>query len=247
MNRFPDDHAGINYLHFMSQLSRKRDTKRYLEIGVRYGETFASVSADIAVGVDPDFAIKHNVSASKKRVSLLSMTSDAFFSDQDATGLLGGHPDLTFLDMMHVFEYLLRDFYNAESLSGPRSLIAMHDCLPLNEEMADRDMNISFARGKDSRHPLAWTGDVWKIIPILQKYRPDLKLVFVDCPPTGLLFVTNLDPRNRILQENYLKIVEEFSSIENTESNILEMYSSIKVTSSAAVLNEFDHSLYFSI
>ncbi len=32
-----------------------------------------------------------------------------------------------------------------------------------------------------------WTGDVWKLIPILQRYRPDLQLTLFDAPPSGLV------------------------------------------------------------
>jgi hypothetical protein len=58
-----------------------------------------------------------------------------------------------------------------------------------------------------------WTGDVWKLIPILRKYRPDLKLTVLDCRPTGLVCVTNLAPGNTELTRNYDAIVAEFGTI----------------------------------
>ncbi len=73
---------------------------------------------------------------------------------------------------MHQFEFLVRDFYNAEKLCSKNSLIIMHDCLPLNEEMAHRDIITSVEIGKNSKFPNYWTGDVWKIIPILKNTAP---------------------------------------------------------------------------
>ena len=46
-------------------------------------------------------------------------------------------PDIAFLDGMHRAEYLLRDFMNTERFSHERTLILLHDCLPVNARMAD--------------------------------------------------------------------------------------------------------------
>ena len=54
-----------------------------------------------------------------------------------------------------------------------------------------------------------WTGDVWKLIPILQSWRPDLTVTVLDCQPTGLVCISGLDPSNRVLSENYDRIVAE--------------------------------------
>lgn len=95
----------------------------------------------------------------------------------------------SFLDGMHLFEFLLRDFIAAEKASGPNGVIAMHDCCPFSHEMTTRDLdNLPQGGG-------AWTGDVWKLIPILREYRPDLKLTVLNAAPTGLVFVSGLKPK----------------------------------------------------
>lgn len=48
-----------------------------------------------------------------------------------------------------------------------------------------------------------WIGDVWKVIPILRKYRKDLKIHFIDCPPTGVVMISNLDPASSFLETGY--------------------------------------------
>ena len=77
---------------------------------------------------------------------MYQITSDAFFKDVDAISSLGGSPDIAFLDGMHLFEFLLRDFYNTESICDPSSVMILHDCLPLNEAMAHRDSDALRAR-----------------------------------------------------------------------------------------------------
>ena len=106
---------------------------------------------------------------------------------------------------MHLFEFLLRDFMNTEAASLPQGVIALHDCVPFDDAMTVRDHTTRTMR--------AWTGDVWKIIPILQEFRPDLRIEVLDCPPTGLVLVSNLDPENHVLRENYDSILARFAEV----------------------------------
>ncbi len=108
---------------------------------------------------------------------------------------------------MHLFEYLLRDFINVERFCRPDSIVVMHDCVP-------HDPYIALRRPDDPRRALSstaswWAGDVWKIVPALRKYRPDLRIYVFDAFPTGLVCVTGLCPGNDTLSANYAKIVGE--------------------------------------
>ncbi|MCJ2080661.1 class I SAM-dependent methyltransferase [Methylobacterium sp. J-090] len=241
----PDNHHGLHYMAFMAHISRARDSRRYLEIGVSQGHLLSHIHTETAIAVDPSFQISFNVSENKKAVTLIQAPSDTFFAEYDYEALANGTLDLAFLDGMHTFEYLLRDFYNTEAISSNRTLIVMHDCMPLNAEMADRDQKRSAETGVSTRFPYHWTGDVWKIIPILQTYRPDLRVIYVDCPPTGLVCVTNLDPHSSILKDCYFQIVDEFRALKNDLDAIGAMYRGIEITSSAVITNDHDLTLYF--
>ena len=125
---------------------------------------------------------------------------------------------------MHLYEYLLRDVMNTEADSDPNGVILLHDCVPFGFGMTTRDLqNLPrrFGSGgpgrlvpKDWQPRAPWTGDVWKLIPILQKWRPDLKLTVLDCAPTGLVCLSNLAPDNRVLRENYDAICAEFDEVD---------------------------------
>ena len=238
-------HYGVHYQDFMSELSRKRDTRRYLEVGVQEGILLSKIHSEVAVGVDPQFIVSANIALNKRRCILIQESSDRFFREPELVNLLGGPPELSFLDGFHTFEFLLRDFMNTEAIGTTSSLIAMHDCLPLDGVMAIRNFDDWRHATVGSTYEGAWTGDVWKVIPALKKYRPDLTLAYLDCPPTGVVCITNLDPSSTVLHDNYMEIVSEYLPIPNTESSISNLYGDIQITNSLDVLREFDHTLYF--
>lgn len=245
MAQIPEHHVGVAYGEFLGELSQKRRFRRYFEIGVNEGLLMSLIHAEIAVGVDPEFILSKNAPRFKKRTHLINETSDHFFEDISSVALLGGAPDFSFLDGYHTFEYLLRDFMNTEAICGRTSIIGMHDCLPLDEVMAERDFKIWQSRTIGTRYQGSWTGDVWKIIPILKRYRPDLQILLVDCPPTGIVCVTRLDPTSTVLKRCYLDIVKEFAAVPNSLDEIAKIYNENDLVSSVAILNSMDHSLFF--
>ena len=131
------------------------------------------------------------------------MSSDKFFSRYRPSELFGCPIDMAFLDGMHLLEFILRDFIQVEKHSRRNSLIIMHDCIPADANMTSRIHELG----------TAWTGDVWKILLVLAKYRPDLKIQVLDLPPTGVVICTNLDPRSRVLEDTYHEILEEVGSM----------------------------------
>lgn len=235
--------SGTLYLDFLAALARKRGTRNYLEIGVHFGHALTRIACDTAVGVDPDYMLQEDVTKEKRRTLLHRSTSDRFFAETDVRALVGGGIDLAFLDGLHLFEFLLRDFYNTEAVSDPNGLIVLHDCMPLNLEMTVRDP----ATPRTDPLKAMWTGDVWKIVPILKAYRPDLDVVLVDCPPTGLVCVTGLDPSSRVLAERYREIVRAYRDLPDPAERIAAMYAEMPVVRSADILNGEDHSLYFRV
>ena len=56
-----------------------------------------------------------------------------------------------------------------------------------------------------------WTGDVWKVIAALLKWRPDLDVQSVATAPSGLGVICRLDPHSRMLADNFDAIVAEFA------------------------------------
>jgi hypothetical protein len=194
--------TGRYYLDVLADLHSRLDLDWYLEIGTETGKGLVDVRAKV-VSVDPAFQLRYDAIGAKGEVHFFQMTSDAFFAS-GALERMGIGIDLAFLDGMHLFEFLLRDFLNTEARMAPGGRVLMHDCVPFNRAMAARD------RG---RLDVPWTGDVWKILPILAAHRPDLKVTALDAAPTGLVLVESLDPGNRTLRENYDSILADYTDL----------------------------------
>jgi predicted O-methyltransferase YrrM len=186
----------MRYLTFIDQVHAKLRPKTYLEIGVRNGTSLAFSRAR-TVAIDPAYHLTAEISCDLR---LFRTSSDEYFSRPDPLDPTDGRPfDLAFIDGLHIFEFALRDFIHTERHSSVKTLIVFDDVLPRNRDEAAR-----------VRHTRAWTGDVYSIIAVLARYRPDLTVMPVNTTPTGLLLVLGLDPQNRTLADHYDEILAEY-------------------------------------
>jgi hypothetical protein len=220
--------TGLDYRAFLDALHQQLRFDWYLEIGSQTGRSLA-MSRSRSIAVDPQFRLKHDVAAAKPAVHLFQQTSDDFFAAGHLKALKA-KPGFSFLDGMHLFEYLLRDFIHAEANSTPASVIALHDCCPFSHAMTTRNID-RLPRGP-------WTGDVWKLIPILQEFRPDLTLQVLDCAPTGLVLVSGLNPKSRVLKTAYDRIVERYRDLPLAEFGVDRFYRSFAYVDAVALAND---------
>jgi hypothetical protein len=236
-------HEGLYSQAFIGHLSRALATRNYLEVGTSTGDSLAAVDCP-AMAIDPKFMINRNVIGAKPACHFFQTTSDAFFAACDPKAYFGGTVDLAFLDGLHLFEYLLRDFINVERHCDPESIILLHDCLPPTYEMACR--NIKGTEGNEfgaRGHPDYlgyWTGDVWKVAEILREFRPELRVLYVNSPPTGLVLCTSLDPTSTVLKDRYEEITGTYSRDEFNQTRLEQFYSSIQLTSTDALTSRAD-------
>jgi predicted O-methyltransferase YrrM len=194
--RFP----GPTYRDVLARLHDLLRPKAYLEIGIETGATLAFAKhAERVIGVDPD-ASKLRRDLVPPQAQVFHETSDAFFARASRSELLGARSvDLAFIDGMHLFEYALRDFVNAEAWCAPGGTIVLHDCVPLSALSASRERRTKF-----------WVGDVWKVVSILGERRPELRVKIIATAPSGLCVVRGLDPSSTLLREQMDHIVSEY-------------------------------------
>lgn len=196
--RLPGDY----YFDVFSRIVGHLKPRTYVEIGVFEGASLKLVKASKAiVGVDPnpqiDWALEPNT-------KVFAMTSDDFFAKHDLVAELGKRQvDLAFIDGMHQFEFALRDFANLERFCRPDSVILVHDCYPVDAESSGREPRSS-----------RWSGDVWRLIVLLKKYRPDLLIHTIATAPTGLAVIQNLNPASTFLLDNQQRLYEEFIAMD---------------------------------
>lgn len=204
---------------FLTMLHDLLKPKLYLEIGVQYGLSLdLATHSQLAIGIDPNPLVQP-----KNNQAIFNQTSDQYFSNFE--NIQHQHVDLAFIDGSHLFEDVLRDFNNVAHCCSRRSVIVFDDVLPYNQEIASRTM------------PPAgdWTGDAWKIMPILagKLGLTGTEMVAVDTFPTGSFVVWNLPIHDRAgkrahdlrlarLELDYEDLVTEWLPMDTVPDNILQ-------------------------
>lgn len=183
---------------FLRRIHVETRPNSYLEIGVETGATL-NLATCPAVGVDP---APLNRTFTSPNIKLFEMASDDFFANHDVAAMFPNGIDFAFIDGMHLFEFALRDFMNIERHSNKNSLVALHDCCPPHPEWAERE-----------RKHEAWCGDVWKLLLIFNRYRPELDVKVYDCPPSGVVLVSGLSRGNRVFAKHFEEIVRKFEPL----------------------------------
>lgn len=193
---------GDDYLAWLARLHAELSPRTYVEIGVDAGRTLSLARPPTrAFGVDPAPVAPRAFAAPTRT---FAVESDTFFASPEAEALFGADPiALAFIDGLHLFEQALKDFLHVERRAARGSVVLFHDCLPLDRTTASRTRTTGF-----------WTGDVWKIVPILARHRPDLDVFVIPAYPTGLAVVTRLDPSSNVLAERYEAIVALHTPVE---------------------------------
>ena len=201
LNRLAAGFRSRGYYGTLRRLHSALKPGTYLEIGIRKGDSLAlATTSAVAIGIDPAPMLPR---LAAPNAEIFAMTSDDFFATCDVREVLGGRDlDLAFIDGMHLFEYVIRDFANVERVSTHDTVVVLHDCLPIDAPSAARD-----------RTTALWTGDVWKAVLVLRRYRPDLKLTVIDASPSGLVIVRGLDPESRVLENSAEAIVSEYTTL----------------------------------
>jgi hypothetical protein len=106
--------------------------ERYLELGIRHGDTFTKVAkyCTEAIGVDTNmgnFKMEPNM-----KMHLVS--TDSYFNELDKDEMF----DVVFIDADHSHEQSLKDFLNVKDRVIEDGFIFFHDTYPSHEKYMDR-------------------------------------------------------------------------------------------------------------
>jgi hypothetical protein len=214
------DGQQYGYRSILKKIHDRLKPRRYFEIGVDDGGSI-SLAKCPSVGIDPDFEL---VSTLQSPTQIFRMESDAFFSDQAlCSQVFKDGIDLAFIDGMHLAEYVLRDFINVEKRVGDSCVVLIDDVFPEQFAMAERDRAFN-----------AWCGDVYKIIPILREYRPDLEIhvfeAFAGPYRKGVALIYKLDQSDKVLTDNCEKICTDILAGKHAVASIDELEALLPVT-----------------
>ena len=192
---------GMRYFRILKGIHQRLKPDWYLEIGTFTGSSLRFVDCSY-VAIDPKFQLEQMPPITGRETIFFQDTSDAFFESLTAKNLTG-QINLAFLDGLHHYEALLRDFTNVESLMAPGGVVILHDCLPYNVPMADRIQPPK----------TEWTGDVWKTLLILMEERPDLQIDILDAAPTGLVIIRKMGAKPKHLKSRYKSLIKTWDPV----------------------------------
>ena len=177
----------VYYRDFLGHIHELLAPPTYLEIGVRNGDSLA-LARSPSIGIDPAYNLKV---APPRWAKLFPITSDDFFERAEPLMTFEGRRiGFSFIDGMHLSEFALRDFVNVERHADWTAAIVFDDILPRDVREANRD-----------RATHQWTGDVYKVLEVLEEHRPDLIVLRIGTEPTGLGLVLGLDPDSTVVAD----------------------------------------------
>jgi Methyltransferase domain len=207
----------MDRIELIQKLINKFGFKRYLEIGVLDGYVFFQLKCKNKIAVDPEFqfdskrkfqALKANFSNIRNK--FYQVKSDDFFRDTAPSLLKDKKIDISFVDGMHEFRYVLNDVENSLQYLREDGIIVMHDCNPQSAEAG-----CSFADWGKRGYTGDWNGDTWKTVTYLLRNRPDLEIFTADCD-YGLGVITKRkQPRENCTPETF----EEINALTYEELN----------------------------
>ena len=201
----------LNRIEVIQKLIDKVGGKSYLEIGIRRGETIASVEAWRKIGVDPAPQLQ-NISGSglSKRfdqITVHAKTSDEYFQRCHEKF------DVVFIDGLHVYEQAIKDILNSLNHLRHDGYIVVHDCNPMTENAATREW-----------HAGVWNGDVWKAIYDIKTNYPELNYVVLD-EDFGLGIIWKDGENDRIYAPDFKQNIVglNYSYLENNRLALLNL------------------------
>lgn len=166
--------------------SNKECFKSYLEIGTQFGLTLEAIKIDKKTGVDPN--PRHSLKKIPKNISIYKGTSNDFFITLSKNKLY----DLIFIDGLHTFQQVYRDFINAVNHLSLNGLIVIDDVIPVDAYSASCDQEWAITqRNQTNNNSKAWQGDVFKMIQMINVEMPDFELdtvIYPDNPKSIIRF-----------------------------------------------------------
>jgi hypothetical protein len=160
----------------INQLASRLNLQSYLEIGVCNGDTFCLIEIPDRTGVDPAFRFDPDT-LRNRNTRLQRETSDAYF----AALPISVKYDAIFIDGLHIFEQVVRDFSNSILHTHDQSVILIDDTLPNDVYSSLRDpLDTSRFRHMVANNSRAWHGDVFKMVFYINDFWPCLNYRTID-------------------------------------------------------------------
>ncbi len=181
----------------------KNNYKSYLEIGYQDGICYSNIKIDDKNAVDPF--------PRKKEDTLFIMTSDDFFK------LNKKKYDIIFIDGLHTYEQVKKDFENSLKNLNKDGTIVLHDMNPCDvlfngRVITGEERSISFNEGGQ------WNGDCFKLVIDIYNGLYDYEYFTVDSDQ-GCLILNKNKKRRVIIRD----ISKDYKTLKENRKEILNL------------------------
>jgi glycosyltransferase involved in cell wall biosynthesis len=162
----------------------------YLEIGIEYGYTFNKTHFLNKTGVDPDPKFE-----ASNGQTIFKVTSDDYFDTLNKNVTIN-NIDVIFIDGMHHYENVVKDFNNSVKILPSNGIIFIDDCIPLNYNEQLKIPRKHYFDNGILKYGEEWTGDVWKVMyHLLLHYNDKFKYqYFHNTNYRGIIMIKILEP-----------------------------------------------------
>lgn len=162
------DMGKIHYKNFILMICSMCNVKSYLELGVANGETLSLINKHVQFVLGIDIADQRI----DKSTRFAEMSTDRFFEHLEKHGYNPSY-DCIFIDALHEYEQLKRDFENSLSYLSPYGIIILDDTDPVDQRHTSPEI----------------CGDAYKIIDYIRTVHPDLDIVTLPVWEKGMSIV----------------------------------------------------------
>lgn len=159
----------------INSLLKRAIEKRYLEVGLYFGETFEKVSALSSVGVDP--CPRFRVGNLPSKYIVHRAFSDDFFSELPSSEIF----DVVFVDGLHEAHQCLRDVLNSIDHLSNDGAVVIDDVWPRDIYSANPNQKAAHRerlRQTGEKHR-DWQGDVYRTLMWLADNLPNAEITIV--------------------------------------------------------------------
>ncbi len=229
----PLRHSGFDFLRLLAAVDQAAAPQGFVAISTKSGRAARCIACH-GVLVDPAMASSEAALQPGQHLAFLRSDAAQAFAEAPLSDAFPHGVDLALLDGLHAFATMLDDFMAVEAASHPGTVVLLHDCLPLNHRMTGEPAGHDPSDDDPALRDF-WTGDVWKIIPTLQHYRPDLSLAFVNCGPTGFVVCRGLKARSTVLRDARAAILARVGPLSLTSYGLGRLWSSAPTLDAATL------------
>ena|ERR1700722_10195988 len=200
----------------INALATGLSAQHYLEIGVDAGQTLCDVCIAERTAVDPHFRFDIGPFVNA-RTHFHEEPSDAYFADLKEDSVF----DILFIDGLHVFEQVVRDFSNAVAHSHRSSVIVLDDTQPNDIYSAIPNVEEAFKfRALAGLSDRSWHGDVFKAVFYIHDFWPALNYRTIVGSGNPQTFIWRSNSFRRKPRFNSLEAISRltyFQMIDNTD------------------------------